>query len=170
MSFGETVLNIVFYVFAIAAIAGALGVAVSQNIVRTAFCLLAVLFSAAAIYALAQVDFIFAVQILVYVGGILVLIIFAVMLTSKISDVSISNESMPTPTALFTCLCLLLSLVTVAVTYREWKHELKPAQAYTQRIGEALMREYLYPFEIISVLLLACLIGAAFLARKEVKR
>lgn len=170
MSFGETLVNIVFYVFALGAIVGALGVALSQNIVRTAFALLAVLFSAAAIYGLVKVDFIFAVQILVYVGGILVLIIFAVMLTSKISDVSISNESTPTPTALFACLCLLVSLVTVAVTYREWTHETKPDQPYSQLIGEALMREYLYPFEIISVLLLACLIGAAFLARKEVKR
>jgi NADH-quinone oxidoreductase subunit J len=175
MSTGGAVLNVLFIGFALAAMAGALFVAVSRNIVRSAFSLLMVLFSVAALYALSKVDFIFAVQVLVYVGGILVLIIFAVMLTHKIVDVNVSNESAPTPWAAAATLCLLIILVLViAVMSQRWYLATEvpriPADApWTEKVGEALMTRYLYPFEIVSVLLLACLIGAAYLARKEVK-
>src|SRR5437762_11166772 len=92
MDVSEIVLNVVFYALAVAAVGGAVAVAASRNIVRSAFALLSVLFSAAALYALMKADFIAAAQVLIYVGGILVLIIFAVMLTHRITDVNISNE------------------------------------------------------------------------------
>jgi NADH-quinone oxidoreductase subunit J len=129
-------------------------------------------------YALMKADFIFVIQILVYVGGILVLIIFAVMLTHKIVDVNVSNESTPTPWAVVAATCLLITLVALTIWARSgWNRPGGEAAmvtpqdnvSLTQVIGKALMSEYLYPFEIISVLLLACLIGAAYLARKEVR-
>jgi NADH-quinone oxidoreductase subunit J len=172
----ESIVNLAFLLFAVLAVGGAISVALSQNIVRSAFSLLVVLFSVAALYALMKADFIFVVQVLVYVGGILVLIIFAVMLTHKIVDVNVSNESTPTPWAVSATLCLLAMLVLISVTTRQWwtpAPKIMPMQAPSQPItrilGESLMTSYLYPFEIISVLLLACLIGAAYLARKEVK-
>src|SRR5687767_13014036 len=113
MATSEIVLNGVFYVLAIAAVAGSVAVATSRNIVRSAFALLAVLFAAAALYALMKADFIAAAQVLIYVGGILVLIIFAVMLTHRITDVKISNESTPGPAAFCACLCLLFSLAVI---------------------------------------------------------
>jgi len=113
MSSSETVLNVLFYAFAAIAIAGAVGVAASRNIVRSAFALLAVLFSAAALYALMKADFIAAAQVLIYVGGILVLIIFAVMLTHRITDVNVSNDSTPGPAAFCAVLCLLFALVVI---------------------------------------------------------
>src|SRR3989475_10467864 len=113
MSTSEIVLTVVFYVLALAAVAGAAAVATSRNIVRSAFALLAVLFSAAALYAVMKADFIAAAQVLIYVGGILVLIIFAVMLTHRITDVKLSNDSTPGPAAFCACLCLLFSLVVV---------------------------------------------------------
>jgi NADH:ubiquinone oxidoreductase subunit 6 (subunit J) len=113
MTSSEMVVNLLFYVFAVAAVAGALGVAASRNIVRSAFALLAVLFSAAALYALMKADFIAAAQVLIYVGGILVLIIFAVMLTHRITDVNVSNESTPGPAAFCAVLCLLFALVVI---------------------------------------------------------
>lgn len=171
----ESILNLVFLVFAVVAVAGAVAVALSQNIVRSAFSLLAVLFSVAALYALMKCDFIFVIQVLVYVGGILVLIIFAVMLTHKIVDVNVSNESTPTAWAIVGTLCLLTMLLLVVGTTHQWAMANKvlpailDAEPITNLLGQALMGAYLYPFEIISVLLLACLIGAAYLARKEVK-
>ena len=113
MQASEIVVNVLFYVFAAAAVAGAIGVAASRNIVRSAFALLAVLFSVAALYALMKADFIAAAQVLIYVGGILVLIIFAVMLTHRITDVKISNESTPGPAAFCAVLCLLFALVVI---------------------------------------------------------
>ena len=123
MAASDIVLNVVFYVFAAAAIGGAVAVAASRNIVRSAFALLAVLFSVAALYALMKADFLAAAQVLIYVGGILVLIIFAVMLTHRITDVNISNESTPGPAAVFAVLCLFVALgVTVLFTWR-WERE-----------------------------------------------
>lgn len=168
MSWHEIILNALFYVFALTAIGGSIAVALSKNIVRTAFALLTVLFATAAIYALLKADFIAAVQVLIYVGGILVLIIFAIMLTHKIVDVKISNESMPSATAFFITL-LVFFTISSALIFRNWKVIQKEATYLTEKIGFALSNEYLLPFEIISVLLLAALIGAAFLARKEIK-
>ncbi len=116
----EIILNAVFYAFAAVALAGAVGVAAGRDIVRCAFALLAVLVSAAAMYAVMKADLIAAAQLLIYVGGILVLVIFAVMLTRRISDVRVSNESTPGPAAFFGCLCLFFSLAAVILSYGKW--------------------------------------------------
>jgi NADH:ubiquinone oxidoreductase subunit 6 (subunit J) len=129
MPASEVLVNVVFYVFAAAAVAGSVAVAASRNIVRSAFALLAVLFSAAAMYALMRADFIAGVQVLVYVGGILVLIIFAVMLTHRITDVKLSNESAPGPAAFFACVCLLFSLAVVVLFAGRWKRGPEPLRA-----------------------------------------
>jgi NADH:ubiquinone oxidoreductase subunit 6 (subunit J) len=121
MAASEIIVNVVFYVLAAAAVAGSVAVATSRNIVRSAFALLAVLFSAAALYAVMKADFIAAAQVLIYVGGILVLIIFAVMLTHRITDVKLSNDSTPGPAAFCACLCLLFSLVVVILFTARWE-------------------------------------------------
>src|SRR5262245_4005688 len=123
MDHPEILLNVVFYVLAAPAIGGAVAVASRKNIVRSAFALLAVLFSAAALYAVMKADFIAAAQVLIYVGGILVLIIFAVMLTHRITDVKLSNESTPGPAAFCAVLCLLFSLVVVILFTARWQRD-----------------------------------------------
>jgi NADH:ubiquinone oxidoreductase subunit 6 (subunit J) len=141
MATSELVLNGVFYALAVAAIAGAVAVATSRNIVRSAFALLAVLFSAAALYAVMKADFIAAAQVLIYVGGILVLIIFAVMLTHRITDVKLSNDSTPGPAAFCACLCLLFSLVVVILFTAKWQRE--PENVVVRADGnEIKLRQY----------------------------
>lgn len=131
MPLSEILVNVLFYVFAAGAVAGAFAVAAGRNIVRSAFALLGVLCSVAALYALMKADFIAAAQVLIYVGGILVLIVFAVMLTHRIADVRLSNESAPGPAAFFACLCLLFSLAVVVLSCRAWSRgpEVIPAKA-----------------------------------------
>lgn len=148
MEASEILLNVFFYLFAAGAVGGAAAVAVSRNIVRSAFALLAVLFSAAALYAIMKADFIAAAQVLIYVGGILVLIIFAVMLTHKITDVNISNESTPGPAAFFACLCLLFSLVVVVLSAGRWQRGAEPVPA---KVREELTKEARAPreFELV---------------------
>ncbi|MHC4606529.1 MAG: NADH-quinone oxidoreductase subunit J [Planctomycetota bacterium] len=203
MEAGEILVNVIFYDVALLGLAGALAVALSKNIVRSAFSLLLVLFAAAALFALMKADFLFAIQVLVYVGGILVLIIFAVMLTHKITDVRVSNLSAPGPVAFVAVMLVLFTLCFLVLTYPGWpkadlsdealgdryaaaaegfaeqtreaageqgaKHDLPESRSMTKTIGYALMSRYLLPFEAVSMLLLAALIGAAFLARKEVR-
>jgi NADH:ubiquinone oxidoreductase subunit 6 (subunit J) len=120
MAISELLLNLVFYIVAAAAVGGGLAVALSKNIVRSAFALLTVLFSVAAVYALVRADFIVAAQILIYVGGILVLIIFAIMLTHKITDVKLSNESSPGPVSVTACACVFILIVTAFVYGFKW--------------------------------------------------
>jgi NADH-quinone oxidoreductase subunit J len=176
-----TVETLLFYAFAGVAVTAALGVALSRNIVRSAFALLAALFSVAGLYALAGADFLAAIQMLIYVGGILVLILFAVMLTHRISDVRLSNATAPGPLALLVTV-LALIVLTAAVAGTSWtapRAAPPPAAAAaapgtgteteTRTVGRRLVGDDLLPFEVASVLLLAALVGAAHLARKEIK-
>ena len=121
MAVSELLLNVVYYIVAAAALGGGLAVALSKNIVRSAFALLTVLFSVAALYALVRADFIVAAQILIYVGGILVLIIFAIMLTHKITDVKLSNESSPGPVSVTACASVFVLIVTGFVYSYPWR-------------------------------------------------
>lgn len=123
MGAADILLNVVFYVLAGATVVGSVAVATSRNIVRSAFALLVVLFSVAGLYAVMKADFIAAAQVLIYVGGILVLIIFAVMLTHRITDVKLSNDSTPGPAAFCACLCLLFSLVVVILFTAKWRRD-----------------------------------------------
>ena len=125
MAISEVLLNLVFYTVAAAALGGGLAVALSKNIVRSAFALLTVLFAVAAVYALVRADFIVAAQILIYVGGILVLIIFAIMLTHKITDVKLSNESSPGPVSVTACACVFVLLVAAFVVGGAWERSPK---------------------------------------------
>jgi len=141
MSASEILLNVVFYVLAAGAVGGAVAVAVSRNIVRSAFALLAVLFSVAGLYAVMKADFIAAAQVLIYVGGILVLIIFAVMLTHRITDVKLSNDSTPGPAAFCACLCLLFSLVVVILFTAKWRRDSEVATVKNKDF-EIALRQY----------------------------
>jgi NADH:ubiquinone oxidoreductase subunit 6 (subunit J) len=120
MSASEILLNVFFYVFALGALGGAAAVALSRNIVRSAFALLAVLLSVAALYAIMRADFLAGIQVLVYIGGILVLIIFAVMLTHKITDVKLSNDSSPGLAPACAVFCLLFSIILILVAVSRW--------------------------------------------------
>jgi NADH:ubiquinone oxidoreductase subunit 6 (subunit J) len=141
MDASDILLNLIFYALAAAAVAGAVAVATSRNIVRSAFALLVVLFSVAALYAVMKADFIAAAQVLIYVGGILVLIIFAVMLTHRITDVKLSNDSTPGPAAFCACLCLLFSLVVVILFTAKWRRDSDVATASSEGF-EVALRQY----------------------------
>ena len=82
-----------FYAFAAFTVLSAAGVAFSKNILYSAFALLGTLFGVAALYVFLAADFVAGAQFLIYIGGVLVLILFAVMLTNRIADVAVSNRS-----------------------------------------------------------------------------
>ena len=159
----------VFFAFATLAVLGAAGTALSKNLVYSAFSLLGSLFGVAALFAWLSADYLSITQVIVYVGGILVLFLFAVMLTNKITEVRGSNPGVGERPAALISLALFGLLSYVAVK-TPWKTLPEPIyRETTASIGDALLSTYLLPFEILSVVILAALVGAVIMARKEIK-
>jgi NADH-quinone oxidoreductase subunit J len=160
----------VFVILAIGTIVGAAFVAFSRNIVHSAFALLLSFFCVAGLYILLASDFVAATQVIVYIGGILVLILFGVMLTEKIDKVKISNQALK-PLRAWLLLIVTGAVVITAILKTNWNTQIPPPPApMTGELGNAFLTRYLLPFEVASVLLLVALIGAIIAGRKEVRR
>lgn len=168
-----TLKTLVFYGFAILTIGSALAVVTVRNIVHAAFALMVTLFGVAGLYVFLQADFLAATQVIVYVGGILVLILFGVMMTSDRLQMRIHIERGQLILGGGITIALLMLLLTVIANTPKWKNLSDDGTEFvptTSRIGELILNEqFLLPFEIASVLLLVALIGAALISRKEVR-
>lgn len=160
----------VFMLFATVTVAGAAGVAFSRNIVYSAFFLLATFTGVVGLFAFMSADFLAIVQLMVYVGGILVLILFAVMLTNRITEVKRSNplNNLALGASLLTVVSLTLLATVFGFTWPT-KEEVPEFAPTAEVIGDAFLGPYLLPFEVAGLLLLAALMAAVVVARKEVK-
>ena len=158
--------DFIFYAAAAMTVGAAILVAILPNILYAAVALLFSFAGVAGLYVLLSADFLAATQVLVYVGGIIVLLLFAVFLSNRISDAKITNPTHFRLPAAAICLVLfgVLSYAAVSTPYAVKKGVYLPT---TADIGELLMTRYLLPFEVVSVLLLAALIGAALLSRPD---
>ncbi len=159
--------DIVFYVFALVTVVSAFVVVFSRNMVYAAFALLFTFFGVAGLYILLRADFLAVTQIIVYVGGILVLLLFGVMLTNKVISVDMRTGTLNVFPALVIAAVVVGSLS--ALMYATWSTVPEPAaasDATAHSIGELLMTSYALPFEIASVVLLVALVSAAYLARR----
>lgn len=178
-----TMIKMLFYVMAFIALGSALFVAASKNLVRSVFMFFITLFALAGLYVLAMADFVAITQIVIYVGGILVLILFAFMLSGRenlnyvtsVQNKFIGVGKLP---AILLAAAFLIVLINVVVKMDadnlSWiknaiaqKTDIQPDMNMTENIGVNLMTYYLLPFEAISILLMIALIGAAHLSRKE---
>jgi NADH:ubiquinone oxidoreductase subunit 6 (subunit J) len=164
-----TFADILFYFLAAIVLVFAAVVAFSKNIVHSGFALLGTFAGVAGLYGLLSANFLAAVQILVYVGGVLIVILFAIMLTRNIQEAKLSN---PTRKLLLAGIFGLISaslLIIIAVKFPV--AEKNPAEVHSTvaLIGDALLGKYLIPFEILSLLLLATMIGAVMMVRKEIR-
>ncbi|HEV8603902.1 MAG TPA: NADH-quinone oxidoreductase subunit J [Tepidisphaeraceae bacterium] len=158
-----------FWLFALLAGASALGVVISKNIVRMAVFLLGTLAGVAGLYFLLSAEFLAAVQLVVYAGGTLILIIFGVMLTSKSPFSRFAPKPGEVVIALGIGSVLMVSLIwgiNRAVAAGVFGNEAFAADSYPMvALGQALLGDFLVPFEVASVLLLVVMIGAAYLAK-----
>jgi NAD(P)H-quinone oxidoreductase subunit 6 len=162
--------DLLFYVIAGVTIVSAAGVAFSPNIVYSAFSLMGAFMGVAGLYVFLAADFVAVIQVLIYVGGILVLMIFAVMLTHRIADVRVSNRSVARLPSLV-ILAGVAGVMIKAVLQANWHTVAAGTPApTTYAIGNGFLNEYILPFELASVVLLAALIGAVVLSRKELKQ
>ncbi len=160
--------NIFFWIIAVVATAAALKMVTTDNVVHAALYLLIVLSAVAAVYVILGAEFAAATQVMVYIGAILVLLLFGVMLTRANigSDDDLDNEQR-----------WIGGLVAVALfavmSYSLWEafgDDQLPDDRVVQRtseVADSIFSTYIVPFEAISVLLLAALIGAVVVARKD---
>ena len=143
-------------------------VVVSPNLVHSAVSLLVTLFGVAGLYVFLYADFLAATQVVIYVGGILVLIIFGVMLTNKIDKPVIESDS---SNKIIGALIsgFIFSILSIIIIQTKWPVLANNTEgpSTVELIGRLILGKYLLPFELISILLLAALIGAALLARKK---
>jgi len=124
----------------------------------------------AAIYVLLNADFIALTQIMIYIGGILILIIFGVMLTTRITGVDVKSGLMGNMQIGITGVALAILSITLAVMYSNVKwftRDSQPLNDTISPIGRMLLTDYLLAFEAASVLLLIAIIGAAMIARRN---
>ena len=166
---GVDLFSLVFYLLAVVTVASAAGVALSNNIVYSAFALMGTLLGAAGLFVMLAADFVAVIQVLIYVGGILVLMLFAVMLTHRVADVRISNRALGRWPTLFV-IAVIGGLMGDTLRITNW-HQIDPTAPAptTYAIGDGFLTTYVLPFELASIVLLAALIGAVVLSRKELK-
>jgi NADH-quinone oxidoreductase subunit J len=158
---------VVFYLFALITVGSAGVVVLARSLIYSAFALLFTFFGVAGLYVLLGADFLAATQLLVYVGGILVLLLFGVMLTHKLYDLELRSEVTQFLPGLIIAGGVFAILVGGAFR-TSWATGAGRAPApTTKEIGQLFMGQYLLPFEAASVLLLVALIGAAMIVRRK---
>ena len=167
MSGAGTWSAIVFWLFAACAVVPALMILIGRDITRQAFWLLLSLVGFAGLYLGLGADFLGFTQVIVYIGGILILFLFGVMLTRK-GDVPVRSErgwSRAVPGAIAGLLATgsILGLVLAA----PWKEAPRAVGTTVGTIGGKVMSTFILPFEVVSVLLLVALVGATTIARRK---
>ncbi len=159
--------DLAFWVIVLLTLGSALGVVLSKNLIYSAVSLLFTLIGIAGLYVFLWADFLAGVQVAIYIGGILVLILFGIMLTHKIVSVDISHTSLQRSLGTFLALVLIAFLGWVVVRTPWAIQTTSEPEGTVAAIGTSLMTDYLLPFEVASVLLLGALIGAAMLSRRD---
>jgi NADH-quinone oxidoreductase subunit J len=154
-----------FLVLAALTVIGALGAVLLRNIVHSAFSLVIALVAVAGIYVLLHADFLFAVQILIYVGAVATLILFGVMLTRGIRGEQPQNNNQVLPAAIMALLLFAAILVPVILNTVWPASSSAPPQTTTALLGQELMGTYALPFEVVGVVLLVALVGSIIVAR-----
>ncbi|HVE94790.1 MAG TPA: NADH-quinone oxidoreductase subunit J [Acidimicrobiales bacterium] len=159
--------NIAFWLIALAMVIAAIQVVTSLNIVRAALSLVVVLAGVAAQYILLAAEFTAVVQVLVYIGAIIVLFLFGIMLTRARIGREADLDNDQRGAALVVALGLLALLVLLLRDAFGGERIGAEAPSTTAQIGDAIFATYVIPFELSSVLLLAALVGAIVIARKD---
>jgi len=162
-----TVAQVIFYFFAVLTVASAAIVVFSSSLIYSAFALLFTFFGVAALYVFLGADFLAATQLVIYVGGILILLLFGVMLTHKLYDLDLKTETYQFFPGFLVMAAVLLTLTGV-ISKTQWvSRGERPLNPTTIAIGLLFMRDYILPFEVASVFLLVALIGAAMIVRRR---
>ncbi len=162
---------VLFYVFAVVVLSSAAVVVFSKNIMHSAFGLMFTLLGLAGFYVLLLADFLAITQLMIYIGGILVLVIFAVMLTTDLTNLDLKKGM----AGKFHLTMAVIAAVVIAVTFiiiftnTQWLTASYPTdvKGTIDAIGAKLMTDYILAFEVAGILLLVAIVGAAKIARRR---
>lgn len=161
----------IFAILAIVIMACSIMAVTTSRILRSATYLLFVLFATAGIYFQLNYSFLGAVQLLIYAGGITILYVFSILLTSSEGDKAEPLKSRKMIIGLLSTLAGLGICVFVIVKHKFYESVFQSGELDVQTIGHTLMGagkyQYVLPFEVISILLLACIVGGIMIARKR---
>lgn len=158
--------NVLFVVFAAIMLGSALLVVVLRDIIRAGLAMMASFAGLAGLYVVLGAPLIAAAQVLIYIGAISVLILFAIMLTqTKAAPVRLVFQTQAIPAAIASI--VLAVLIALAVTATDWGAVASRITTATDELATVLFEDYVLAFEIVGVLILAAVIGAVFLARRE---
>jgi NADH-quinone oxidoreductase subunit J len=166
--------NIFFYLIAAVIVGSAIAVVTTRNVVRAALYLIVVFAGVVGQYVLLAAEFLAVTQILIYIGAIMVLMLFGIMLTrARIGREPVSLTNRAWPIGLVTAVVLLGVMGYALVD--AWGDDPLPSDtrvpagggSNTAALSDAIFSDFLIPFEVVSVLLLAALVGAIVIARKD---
>lgn len=161
--------DVLFYALALFTVFSASIVAFSQNLIYSAFSLLGTLLGVAGLYVFLAADYLAVIQVMIYIGGVLVIILFAVFMTEKIEAVNVSNRSLSLAAAIPVAGLLISTLVYFTLSTPWAKLEVLSANPITRKLGDAFLGRYLLPFEVASIVLLVAIIGAVLIARRQIR-
>ena len=165
--------TVFFYAFALLTLGGAILTITRRNAVHSAISLIVSLLGVAGLYLLQQAEFLFAVQIVLYVGGIMVLFLFVIMLVNLDQAAKERQFNRQWPVALAATAAVA---VEIGYFFYRGKDAFKitefPSQldnpGNTQLLAESLFKDYLLPFEVASILLLVAIVGSVVMAKKRI--
>jgi NAD(P)H-quinone oxidoreductase subunit 6 len=159
-----------FVIYAVMAVilVFALGVVTLRNLFHCALCLAAALIGTAVLYVVLQAEYLAAIQVLLYVGAVVTLVIFAIMLTEHLAGKTVRQNNSQSLPAIAGVLGFV-SLLTALILKTPWPVTPTALQAKVSvmGLGKALMGAYVFPFEVISIVLIAALIGTVVIAKKD---
>jgi len=159
--------NVVFWILAAGMVLAAIGVVRSQNVVHAALYLVVVLGGGAAQYILLAAEFVAWVQVLIYIGAVIILFLFGIMLTRAPmgGDTNLDNDQR-WPAAVVSVFLLGVLATLLVDAFSDDEIVLK-SPTRTEQVADAIFKTYVVPFEVVSVLLLAALVGAVVIARRD---
>ncbi|MFN0074706.1 MAG: NADH-quinone oxidoreductase subunit J [Chloroflexota bacterium] len=158
---------VVFWIAVLISLGGAIGMLRSREMVRSALALVFGFSGVAVVYLILSADFLAVAQIIIYVGAIMILMLFAIMLTpGQVEIPGLANQGQTLAAGLVSAAVFVITTSVMLTTPWRIRTDFTDAPT-TQRIGELLLSNYVLPFEIASVLLTAALIGALVIAREN---
>ncbi len=155
--------GIIHYVFGVLVVLSVLGILITRNLLYAAFLLVLTFLGVAGLFVLAQADFVAVTQLMIYIGGVLILLIFGIMLTNRIAGQPIMTQLNRRVLGVVFSLAMFAAIVSLSQGFDNKAVSASPHSV--QQLGIAILTDYFILFEIVGMLLLVALVGAATIAR-----